>query len=82
MYIEGRGVAQNYKEALNLFQKAAEQEDSKAQYNLGVMYGKGQGVIQDNIHAYMWLIIAASNGNAGAVKSMELVRGGDVSITN
>lgn len=39
------------------------------------MYGKGQGVIQDNIHAYMWLIIAASNGNAGAVESIELVEG-------
>jgi hypothetical protein len=25
-----------------------------AQYNLGAMYAKGQGVIQDNVYAHMW----------------------------
>ena len=35
-----------------------------AQYNLGVMYGygDGDGVIQDYVRAHMWFNIAASNG--------------------
>jgi TPR repeat protein len=44
MYANGQGVAQDYKEAVNWYRKAAEQGDERAQYNLGVMYAIGQGV--------------------------------------
>ena len=33
----------NYKKAVELYTKSANQGDAKAQYNLGVMYAKGQG---------------------------------------
>ena len=38
----------------------AEAGDATAQYNLGVMYGSGEGVPQDNVEAHMWLHLAAS----------------------
>ena len=41
---------------------AAEQGLAPAQFNLGLMYEKGNGVIKDNVYAHMWGNIAASNG--------------------
>ena len=34
-----------------------------AQTNLGFMYEKGQGVLQDNAIAHMWYNVGAANGN-------------------
>ena len=42
------------------YRKAVEQGDAVAQYNLGVMYFKGQGVPQDFIRAYTWYSVAAA----------------------
>jgi len=50
--------SEDYEDALAL----AEQGNAKAQYNLGIMYGEGEGVIQDNVYAHMWFNIAASSG--------------------
>ena len=44
------------------YRLAAEQENADAQNNLGVMYFKGKGVLQDNVTAHMWYNIAAANG--------------------
>ncbi len=44
MYDEGQGVPQDHAEAVKWFRKAANQGDATAQYNLGLMYGKGSGV--------------------------------------
>jgi hypothetical protein len=62
MYYEGKGVSQNYAEALKWYRKAAKQNDPKAQHNIGVIYALGLGVPQDNIRAYAWLSLAYSNG--------------------
>lgn len=51
----------------------AEQGGADAQYALGGMQGNGQGVLQDDVYAHMWLNIAASNGNADAVKGRDTV---------
>ena len=40
--------------------KAAEQGDATAQFNLGAMYEDGRGVPQDFIQAHKWLNLAAS----------------------
>jgi TPR repeat protein len=37
--------------------------DVNSQYNLGIMYMKGDGVLEDNIMAHMWSNIAAANGS-------------------
>ncbi|MDP6417654.1 MAG: hypothetical protein QGG54_21930 [Gammaproteobacteria bacterium] len=53
---------------------AAEQGYARAQYNLGLMYGTGQGVIQDNVYAHMWWNIAASSGKSKyASKNRDIV---------
>ena len=44
----------------------AEQGDATAQYNLGVMYANGEGVIQDYKQAVKWFRLSAEQGNASA----------------
>ena len=52
------------------FRKSAEQGDVSAQFGLGWMYAN---FLQDDIYTHMWWNIAASNGNADAVKSRDIV---------
>jgi TPR repeat protein len=53
------GDTKDSQEAVRAWQRAAEQGDAEGQYNLGLMYDKGQGVPQDSIRAYMWYHLAA-----------------------
>ena len=46
--------------------QAAEQGDATAQFNLGVMYAKGEGVPQDDAAAVRWYRLAAEQGHASA----------------
>ena len=46
--------------ARNWYEKAAAQGDAKAQYNLGVLYGNGQGVPKNNAKARAWWEKAAA----------------------
>lgn len=55
-------------EAAQLFETAAFAGDVEAQYQLGVMLTKGQGVAQDYVQAHKWLNIAAASGHAEAAK--------------
>ncbi len=61
----GRRIIEDHKEAVKWYRLAAEQGDANAQYNLGVMYVLGEGVIQDDVYAHMWLNIAAASGVEG-----------------
>ena len=47
MYDEGRGIGQDYKQALNWYRKAVEQGNADAQCNLGNCYYNGNGVTKD-----------------------------------
>jgi len=58
MYSEGKGLKQNYEEALFWFRKAAEQGSPDAQFNIGVMYYNGEGVKKDDTLAMEWWIKA------------------------
>jgi TPR repeat protein len=53
-------VPQDYGQAVAWYRRAAEQGNALAQNNLGRMYGEGQGVPQDAVHAHMWFNLAAS----------------------
>ena len=64
MYHNGRGVPQDYAEAVNWYRKAADQGYATAQNNLGVMYRTGKGVPQDNAEAVNWYRKAAEQGLA------------------
>jgi S1-C subfamily serine protease len=65
-------VPQDYKQAVYWFTKAAEQGDADAQWNLGAMYGNGQGVPQNYKLAYVWSSLAASNGHENAKSNRNL----------
>ena len=56
----------DYAEALKWFRKAAERNSPDAQYNLGNMFGQGNGVTKDEIEAAKWYHRAAEQGHAGA----------------
>ena len=64
---------QNYKTAVKWYTLAAEQGHASAQNNLGVMYGNGGGVLQDNIYAHMWWNIASSSGDSNAAGNRTIV---------
>lgn len=49
----------NFEKAHREFKQAAKFGDSSAQYNLGVMYYRGEFVARDPIQAYAWLALAA-----------------------
>jgi hypothetical protein len=66
MYYNGRGVPQDYVQAVKWWRKAADQGDALAQSNLGRIYGDGQGVPQDYVQAVKWLRKAAKQGHADA----------------
>lgn len=66
MYASGRGVEQDYGKAKQWYQKAAEQGNAKAKYNLGVMYAIGQGLRQDYAKAKSLYEEAAAQGDTSA----------------
>lgn len=74
--------AQTYEEVLAAYQRGdyatayrglrihAAQGNASAQLNLGFMYGKGQGVPQDFVHAYLWLNLSASRRSDKRVQEL------------
>jgi uncharacterized protein len=58
----------DYETAYRLIKPLAEGGLPEAQFNLGLMYEKGQGVPQDYAEALKWYCKAAEQGNAKAVK--------------
>jgi len=66
IYAEGKGIEQNYREAVKWYTKAAEQGDASGQFYLGTMYEKGFGVVQDYEEAVKWYTRAAEKGLADA----------------
>jgi uncharacterized protein len=65
----------DYATALRLWRPLADQGDATAQYNLGVMYGKGQGVPQDDAEAVKWYRKAADQGLAAAQYTLGVMYG-------
>lgn len=63
-YYSGKGIEQNYTEAVKWYRKAAEQEYSWAQNNLANCYYNGEGVKQDYTEAVKWYRKAAELGNS------------------
>ncbi len=56
----------DYATALRIMREHSEQGNADAQYTLGFMYFKGQGVTQDYAAALKWYRKAADQGNASA----------------
>ena len=73
MYANGRGVDQDYDEAINWFRQAARQGNTTAHNNLclvyihrGWMYANGRDVDQDYAQAFTWFRRAVLQGDAEA----------------
>lgn len=62
MYDNGKGVPQDYNNAIQWFTKAAEGGHDDAQFYLGMIYDKGRGVRQDYQQAVRWYTKAADAG--------------------
>jgi TPR repeat protein len=71
MYDEGKGVLQDYNEAIKWYRLSAEQGYVKSQYRLGVMYHNGTEVPQDYKKAFKWLLKSAEQMN---LKAQKLIR--------
>ena len=65
-YDLGRGVPQDYAEALKWYRLSADQGNGEAQANLGFMYHNGEGVAQDYLEALKWYRLSADQGNGEA----------------
>jgi TPR repeat protein len=61
-----------YAEAFAIYQQVAEQGHAKAQFNLGVMYDRGQHVAQNYAEAVSWYLKAAEQDNANAQYNLAL----------
>ncbi len=59
--------------ALAEWKPLAEQGNTDAQYNLGLMYDNGDGVAQDDIEAMKWYTLAADLGDAKAQYKLGLM---------
>ena len=70
------GIGRSSAERAEANRQAAEQGDADAQYQLGVMYDHGQGVIKDQVLAHMWFNIAGANGSEAAREQRDRVEGG------
>jgi uncharacterized protein len=66
MYIYGRGVPQDFGEAMRWYHKAADQGLALGQFNIGAMYLNGKGVPRDYSEAVKWYQKAADQGLADA----------------
>lgn len=65
--------AQQDEDAVKWFQKAADQGNAAGEYGLGLMYGKGEGVKQDNAKALDYVTRAAEKDHADAVYALAAV---------
>lgn len=59
--------------ALQKWRPLAEQGDGRAQFNLGIMYDRGNGVAEDDKQAVYWYRKAAEQGHAWAQSNLGLM---------
>ncbi|HWU76891.1 MAG TPA: sel1 repeat family protein [Rhodanobacter sp.] len=75
-YILGAQAFKNrdYAHAVSMYQVAASWAYKPAEFNLGVMYARGQGIPVDLPRAMAWMTLAAERNEPSYVKARELVR--------
>src|SRR5262249_28529587 len=62
-----------YKFAIDMYQTSASWAYKPAQYNLAVMYMKGEGVAVDKRRAMAWAALAAERGDQDYIDARELI---------
>ena len=74
MYFLGQGGDRDLGESIKWFRRAAEQGEPYAQGCMGVMYAVGEGVPQNLLQAYVWLLQAQAGGDTDAVEPFQQVK--------
>lgn len=64
------GAPVNLPEAVKFLTQAAEKGQAVAQYRLGTLYERGQGVAADGVKAVHWYGLAAAQGNRKAMHNL------------
>ncbi len=77
MYAFGEGVTQDLRKAVELWHNAATMGNSGAQFNLGVLYAKGQAVEKDYVAAYRWICLSRIDAaDPGLIKQIDAAKAG------
>ncbi|MGH8215765.1 MAG: tetratricopeptide repeat protein [Rhodanobacteraceae bacterium] len=63
----------DYRHAIDMYKVAASWAYKPAEYNLGVMYFKGQGVPVNRARGAAWMVLAAERGDSQYVKARDLM---------
>jgi TPR repeat protein len=71
LYLEGIGVLQDFAKAKPLLEAAANDGNTKAQFDLGRMWQHGWGGEKDQRLGYAWFEFAAQQGCAPAIKARD-----------
>ena len=74
---EGRGIKQDFKQAIVWYQRAAAKGLAIAQYRLGTLYERGLGTQADATRARAWYKKAADQGNIKAMHNMAVLSAGN-----
>jgi localization factor PodJL len=64
------GTAVNLQDAVKLLSQAADKGHAFAQYRLGTLYERGQGVAADPVKAMHWYEMSANQGNRKAMHNL------------
>jgi localization factor PodJL len=75
---EGRGVEQDFKQAVIWYQRSASRGFAPAQYRLGTLYERGLGVKAELGRAKAWYRSAAEKGNIKAMHNLAVLSAGSV----
>ena len=62
--------SENYSKALRLWKSQAEDGNAMSQYNVGLLYGNGHGVLKDKVEAIRWIEKSAYSGYSDAQLEM------------
>lgn len=75
-FAEGKGVQQDFKQAVTWYRRAATRGFALAQYRLATLYERGLGVTKDMGRAKVWYQRAAGQGNVKAMHNLAVLAAG------
>jgi localization factor PodJL len=75
-FAEGRGVAQDFKQANAWYSRAAQRGFAPAQYRLGTLFERGIGTKADVARAKVWYGRAAEQGHVKAMHNLAVLNSG------
>lgn len=77
-FAEGKGIKQDFSEAVKWYRRSAARGFAPAQYRLGTLYERGLGVKTDLPRARIWYLRAAKKGNVKAMHNLAVLSAGRI----